>query len=670
MLYGQERRQPTFKNIRRQQCRDFHKRFDFMQSVIDSVSDPIMVLGTDMKVKLTNVTAQPASPEGGCQASDYCYKVLFGLDTSCSLHGRDCPLFRVMETGEPVVVEHDMAVDDGELKSYEILASPLLDQDGTMLGIIESLRDITERKRITNLLQQNHDQLERRIAERTRELEAINQTLRQEIAERRWAEHELMKAVMQADRVFQVIPSATFTVDRDRTITSWNNKAEQVTGYSRPEVMGKSCSLFALEPCLHNCGIYDEDNGTPPIIGKECKIRTKSGEIRIISKNADLLSNPEGEVIGAVESFEDITEQKEFERQLRTERDKLKAMLAAMDEGMHIVNADYEIEYQNQVLLSHFGDRLGHKCYSVYKNQQQPCENCRMHHAIEQGETQRAEVLMKDGCVYEQSYAPFTDIDGKTKALILLRDITEERAHQAETMRAGQLASIGELAASVAHEINNPINGIINYAQILMDGLGEGSDSAEAMLLAKLIGEGDRIAAITGNLLSFARQQDETCQQVSVAEVMDNALALVHHQFLKDGIKVVVEMPADLPQLELNGQKLQQVFLNLLSNARHALNSRYPKRHEKKQIEITTSLVNGTGSSCSCRTTVTDYGHGVPLDIQEHIFEPFFTSKKPGEGTGLGLSISHKIIDEFGGTLWLDSEPDSHTCMGVDLPLN
>ena len=655
------------KPDRRRGNRSIELNYKFLQSVINGVSDPILVIGSDMRVKLINRAAQnfPALKEAGKTVPDsHCYRLLFGLDKPCGQTGKHCPLIDVLETGHAVTAEHQIELSPGKSDYFEILASPLRGDDGSLLGIIEVLRNVTERHKAAEALKKSHDELEIRVKERTSDILSFNEALQEEIVERRKAEASLSQAIEQATQVYRVIPSAIFTVDRKQCITSWNNKAEKLTGYTPDEVMGKPCSIFSLHPCLDRCGIFSTNVKTP-IIGKECIIRTKDGRHRIISKNADLLRDAEGQIIGAVESFEDVTDKKEFENQLRTERDKFHAMLSALDQGLHILNRDYEIVFQNENLRKTFGDRLGDKCHKVYKNREEPCDNCQMRDALESGEIRRGELIMDDGRWYQQSYVPFEDVDNETKVLILLRDITEEKAHQAETLRAGQLASIGELAAGVAHEINNPINGIINYAQIMLD---DTTDEVGCDVLNRIIKEGERIADIVSNLLAFSRQEDgDSTQEVHIEDVIDNSFALLKHQLQKDSIIVELDIPADLPNIRLNPQKLQQVLLNLLSNARYALNRRYPNRDPGKKLHIACSTVDLRGKQY-LRTDVTDYGIGIPEDIIGNIFDPFFSSKGPGEGTGLGLSISHGLIKDFKGFLGVNSKEGEFTTMTVDLP--
>lgn len=641
----------------------------FLQSVINGVTDPVLVIGTDMRVKLINQAAREfpvlRSKTGTFAENSLCFRVLFGRERACDQVGLACPLMEVLETGKAVSVSHSITMKSGELRHYEVFASPLWGGKDELLGIIEILRDVTERKLAAEVFKKSHDVLERRVEERTLELQKANNALRLEINERRWAEDQLIQSLGQAELIYSVIPSAIFTVDLNRNITSWNKTAQNVTGYTEEEVLGKSCSIFALDPCTKKgCGVYS-GKVKKPILNRICEIRTKDGRIRSVSKNADLLRDADGRVIGAVESFEDITVQQDVERQLRTERDKFRGILSALDQGMHIVNRDYVIEYQNEILCRIFGDKIGEKCYEVYKQRDSPCEVCRMHAATESNDIQRTEEIMSDRRHYEQSYVPFVDVDGQTKVLILLRDVTEEKMYRAETMRAGQLASIGELAAGVAHEINNPINGIINYAQILQDDLAQGAPGSE--MLDSIIKEGERIAYIVRNLLFFARQREEDAEVVAIEAIIHDSLALIKHQLQKDGVAIHTDIPEGLPTIRVHPQQLQQVFLNLLSNARYALNQRYPGRDPGKKLEIRCRELQSPGRTM-VRTEITDYGSGIPPELLTQIFEPFFSSKKPGEGTGLGLAISAGLVKDFHGELRVESKLGEHTTMTVDLP--
>ena len=262
-------------------------------------------------------------------------------------------------------------------------------------------------------------------------------------------------------------------------------------------------------------------------------------------------------------------------------------------------------------------------------------------------------------------------LGGKQFLIAMTRDITEEKIKKSEALRAGQLAAIGEIAAGVAHEINNPINGIINLTQVLLDiNESEGKNNAEEMdILKRIIAEGDRISGIVRNLLDFARQRDEIVDEFQIEDVVHDSISLLQYQFNKDGIKPLIEIPKDLPSLRGNPQQLQQVFLNLLSNARYALNVRYKGQNPGKRIEIRSRVLTIEGKDF-LRTTVTDYGIGIPQNVIDRIFDPLFSTKPPGEGTGLGLSISLNLVMQHQGYLRFESVEGSQTNAIVDLPVN
>ncbi|OQX16727.1 MAG: hypothetical protein BWK76_11165, partial [Desulfobulbaceae bacterium A2] len=606
------------------------EQIELFQHVLDSVADLLLVIGTDFRVKLINRAAREFHALSGRDPEqlDYCYQLFFGLDKPCDGQGYECPLIRVLESGQQVRVEQERQMTGHGLRTFELIASPLLGADGTLLGIVESLRDITERKRAATMLQDHHDRLERLVQIRTQ---------------------ELLCAKEDAEMLYKVCPTAVFTVDPQCRTMNWNNKAAELSGYSSNELLGNSChELFVFDESSDCC--TRAEGGPPELEGMECRLRTKYGEERLISLNIKKLVSHSGVTKGMIGSFKDVTRQKLIEAQIKGERDKFKSMLSSMDQGMHIVNQQYTIEFQNDILKIIFGDQIGRKCYEVYRQRDTPCNDCRMHRAIESQTLERVGEIILQGRSYHQCYAPFTDSDGAPKVLVVLRDITEEKQLQADTMRAAQLASIGELAAGVAHEINNPVNGIINYAQLLLDEL---QDSAQADMLQRIIQEGERVTGIVRNLLAFSRQHDEDFAPVEVATVLDDALALIGHQLRKDCIILDKKIPDPSPTVHVSAKHLQQVFLNLLSNARHALNTRYIGCDPGKilQLACLTSLYRGRSY---VEILISDGGAGIPGAIIEHIFEPFFTTKKSGEGTGLGLSVSKKIIESFQGYIFVE----------------
>ncbi len=263
--------------------------------------------------------------------------------------------------------------------------------------------------------------------------------------------------------------------------------------------------------------------------------------------------------------------------------------------------------------------------------------------------------------------APVKEQDGSIEKIMLIaRELTRDEIQKVDSIRTAKLAGIGELAAGVAHEVNNPITGIINFAQILLDNYE--LDDIGVNIVEKIIKEGDRIASITKNLLSFARADSGELEPVDPVEVVRDSLALVKHQLQRDGINLVTELNQNSSFIIADFRKLQQVILNLISNSRYALNARYPGFDSRKIIEISCCEKKDEDQTV-CRIIVKDYGTGLPQSILERLFEPFFSTKPPGEGTGLGLSISYGIIKDHGGSLRVNSILEKFTEMIIQLPV-
>jgi PAS domain S-box-containing protein len=266
------------------------------------------------------------------------------------------------------------------------------------------------------------------------------------------------------------------------------------------------------------------------------------------------------------------------------------------------------------------------------------------------------------------SYFPMVDIAGKVDGVVLnSRDITENRKLEEHLMQSQKIESIGTLAGGVAHEINNPINGIMNYAQLILDGLEE--KNPLAAYAREILHETRRIAGIVRNLLTFARHEKHSHSPALLPDIISSVLSLIQTVMRHDQIVLEVDIPGDLPRIRCRSQQIQQVLMNLLTNARDALNSRYPGYSPEKKLRVFAGVIQKNGRNF-IRTTVEDNGTGIPPEIRDRIFDPFFTTKPKETGTGLGLSISYGIIRDHGGELSVESEPGSYTRFYMDLSVD
>ncbi len=245
-------------------------------------------------------------------------------------------------------------------------------------------------------------------------------------------------------------------------------------------------------------------------------------------------------------------------------------------------------------------------------------------------------------------------------------DATQRKAIEARLSQSQKLESIGTLASGVAHEINNPLTGIINYAQLISDRV---NDAKLKRFADGIRAEGERVAKIVRNLLSFSRHEKEHHSPARIADIVSASLSLCSALFRKDQIQLELDVPEDLPKINCRSQEIQQVLINLLTNARDALNVRFPDPHAEKRILIRGRMVTEDGREWM-RLTVEDHGTGMGKETVDRVFDPFFTTKSRDQGTGLGLSISYGLIREHEGRMTVRSVLGEGTRFDIDLPVD
>jgi two-component system, cell cycle sensor histidine kinase and response regulator CckA len=357
---------------------------------------------------------------------------------------------------------------------------------------------------------------------------------------------------------------------------------------------------------------------------------------------------------------------------LRESEEKLAGIINAINDHMVMLDEDLNILWANHTSREAFGDNFENKkCYEAFAGLDQPCENCIAQKCFKEGYMQEREINLKKGNnlrydFWETTNAVSLDRKGLPKTIVtIFRDITQRKALAAEAMRAGHLASIGELAAGVAHEINNPINSIINLAQITLN--EDRSNGQTNDIALRMINEGNRIAEIVSNLLAFAKDAKRVKMPLNLKDILDKTFALTETQIIKDGITLDVDLPSDLPNIFGHMQQIQQVFLNLINNSRFALNRKPFTKESVKTINIkaSTEIIK---ERLYLKIIFEDNGSGISDKVIDRVMDPFFTTKTGGEGTGLGLSISHGIISDHKGRMKIESRESEFTRLIITLP--
>jgi signal transduction histidine kinase len=251
------------------------------------------------------------------------------------------------------------------------------------------------------------------------------------------------------------------------------------------------------------------------------------------------------------------------------------------------------------------------------------------------------------------------------KVLLCAEDATERRNRENEQrelqqalLQTEKMASLGQMAAGVAHELNNPLTAIDAYAQFLAFRIrgGESLGPESLQRVERILESSGRIRTLVKNLLSYARPAPESSAALHVTSVIEESLFFCEHEIRRRNVTLVKRYGEGLPRVVGNKTQLQQVFINLVTNAAHAAG-------EGGRIEIETGAAAG-----SVAVVVRDNGHGIEPGHRERIFEPFFTTKSAGEGTGLGLSIVVTILEKHGGAIRVESEPGQGTAFHLRLP--
>ncbi|WP_051069317.1 ATP-binding protein [Desulfotignum phosphitoxidans] len=266
------------------------------------------------------------------------------------------------------------------------------------------------------------------------------------------------------------------------------------------------------------------------------------------------------------------------------------------------------------------------------------------------------------------SFHPVREEASDAPMLILhIKDITEKKQLEKQMVQKEKLGALGQLAAGVAHEINNPIMGIINYAQIIID--DNCKNELHIQILQKIMKEGRRIAGIVKSLLSFARPvSEEKYAPVEIKPILNDIKSLVNSQIHKHSIVFEVVVNDSLPPVLGNAQELQQVFLNFVTNSIYAIQKKEALDKEPGRITITGDTVSSPAGQ-RVRITFHDNGIGIPRNLIDKIYDPFFTTKPPEQGTGLGLSITHGIVKNHGGTIAVESRKGRYTRFTIFLPV-
>ncbi|HEX9080039.1 MAG TPA: PAS domain S-box protein [Desulfuromonadaceae bacterium] len=383
--------------------------------------------------------------------------------------------------------------------------------------------------------------------------------------------------------------------------------------------------------------------------------------------------NSVGRVVKLYGTTQDITERKQAEVELRNKTNELQAIFDSIGDGITVYDHDGLIQHHNLISprLCPEAIRPGRSCRDLFhpESPDRP-EECPVERALRGERVETSLVAPREGGkarYLDITATPIRDALGeKNRALVFLRDISKKRLQEMRLIQAEKMSSIGVLATGVAHEINNPLTSVACCAEALLRRLhGEDDLLRDERLdvfpsyLEVIIREAYRCKAIIDSLLSFGRSTDGTAAMVDMNALLREVLELLRHQEGFRQIKVVAELQPDLPPILGDPSGLRQVCMNLLVNAHQAI-------RDAGRVDLAT----GRPDAATISVTVRDTGCGIPADVIDHIWDPFFTTKEVGKGIGLGLAMTYDIVKRHGGEITVESRPGEGAQFTVLLPVS
>lgn len=487
------------------------------------------------------------------------------------------------------------------------------------------------------------------------------------------AERALMDNQARLALLLDSMPVLVLSWGRDKRLRFWNLECERVTGYSSAEILGDPLSLHKLYP---EPGRLDALAAEYLTLGEafrdfEVPMTCKDGSMRTIAWSRVPFSRPGEEAAGWVVGV-DVTAKNEARAELAQAAARFKAVLDHAPLILFVKDATGRYTLINRrgaelagLAEDDFIGRLDEEVFPATVAQHFIHAGAKV---VESGKTLTEELRLPHPQGDVILLATIFPIPGPGGAPIAVGgaalDVTEEKRLMDEAVKAGRLASIGELAAGVAHEINNPLNGVINYAEILRDEICAGHSE----LPARIIKEAERIGWIAKSLLSLSGGGAKS-EPVVLAEALADCLALLRKRIEASKILVELNLGEVGERIVPSGQEVRQVLLNILSNALHSLDARRKPGDPKKRLVLTAGLFHRESTVC-VRFEALDYGLGLGPGLAARVFDPFFTTKPKNEGAGLGLSISLRIAQSLGGRLYLVGEENGYAKAVLELPLH
>ena len=549
----------------------------------------------------------------------------------------------LLDEHDPVTLSHErearMVRRDGQQIWVQVSSSPVHDDDGVATHSIAQVQDITARK--------------------------VAETVRSRLA------------AIVADSTDAIVAK-----DLAGVITSWNGAAEALYGYSREQAIGLHSSELVPEHLrAGERERFESVLGGESIAARETQRLTRDGDRIDVSVTISPIRDEEGSIVGASSIARDITQEKVDVEALRASEERLRLIIDTAGEGIELIDLDGVVTFANERMGAITGkspaEMIGHSFRDLMKGDRDDLELAeKVFESRHAGVSDLHEYPYvrpdgSDGWVLV-SGSPVYDSDGEiVGSLAMVTEITdrvlaeqERKAMEGVLHQSQRLESLGELAGGVAHDMNNLLAVITNFADFALEEIADGPGSAE---LKEIRHASASAAGLIRQLLLFARQE------VTQPEILELNSVLADHEDILGRlagptVQLTTAYADDLPRVNVDAGMLEQVAMNLVVNARDAMPNGGPLEIATAKVTIEADALPGVDAGDYVFLRVTDAGEGMTAEVAARAFDPFFSTKPPGGGTGLGLATVYGVAKRFGGHVAIDSEPGAGACVTVYFP--
>jgi PAS domain S-box-containing protein len=492
------------------------------------------------------------------------------------------------------------------------------------------------------------------------------------------------KALKESERKYRLLvrnlPNCVYKGYIDGAIDFFDNKIEQITGYSKEAFLSRKINFFNL---VHEDDIartkeqFRQALRTDSSYIREFRVRSKTGDTIWIQDGGHIIYGENGAVEFITGAFLDITERKLAEKALHESEEKYRSLFNSGPIPIFVLEREtLEILDANPMAEDTYGYSNGElpgMPFSALGPVEDIYESIS---AFDQMDWPRACVVSSKVRHFQKGNTPFyvrvtacpTRYKDRDAIILATTDITEMLEKEAQLMQASKMTTLGEMSAGIAHELNQPLNAInmgSEYLKMMVENRKKIPEENLVEVSDRICEQVERASEIINRLREFGRKSDFVKEKVNLNKSVRVAYGIINQQIRLQNIDVILNLAKNLPPILARNTRIEQVIFNLLTNAMDAVTHRKEagSGQAKPAITIRSSLENGRVA-----LTVSDNGSGIPKAVLEKVFEPFFTTKEVGSGMGLGLSITYGIVRDYDGEIEIQSEEGTGTTVSVTFP--